>query len=38
MATCADVIAYLQQFHPDDTVWVWGKPPKKPQEITTKEN
>jgi hypothetical protein len=38
MATVADVIAYLQQFNPNDTIWVLSKPPKKPQEITTKEN
>jgi hypothetical protein len=33
-ATCGDMIAYLQQFDPNDTVWVLGHPPKqdKPQE------
>jgi hypothetical protein len=37
-ATCAEVIAYLQQFDPNDYVWIGGKPPKEPQEIATKEN
>ena len=32
MATVAEVIAYLEQFDPNDTVWVLGKPPHKPQE------
>jgi hypothetical protein len=26
-ATCAELIAYLQQFDPNATVWI-GKPPK----------
>jgi hypothetical protein len=35
-AICADMIAYLQQFDPNDYVWI-GKPPPTSQEITTKE-
>jgi hypothetical protein len=31
-ATCAEVIAYLAQFDPNDTVWIGGKQPHKPQE------
>jgi hypothetical protein len=34
-ATCAEMIAYLAQFDPNDQVWI-GKLPKKPQEITVK--
>lgn len=28
MATVQELINYLQQFHPNDTVWVLGKNPK----------
>jgi hypothetical protein len=37
-ATCGEVIAYLQQFDPNDTVWVLGKPPKQPPKQSQKES
>lgn len=32
MATVQELINYLQQFNPNDTVWVLGKNPKPTEE------
>lgn len=29
MTTCGEMIAYLQQFNPNDTVWMLGRDAKK---------